>query len=153
MTAFAVLAWAPDLDVLGFALGIPYSDTFGHRGAFHSVAVGIIAGVLFGFIGKLLRQPWLRTTTQACVVGVSHGLLDTLTDGGLGIAVLWPLADVRLFAPLRPIPVAPLWPAAWFTAHGARVLITELVLFLPLLLYALWPRRRGNGETRSEAES
>ena len=38
----------------------------------------------------------------------SHALLDTLTDGGLGAALLWPFNFTRYFAPWRPIPVAPI---------------------------------------------
>ncbi|HYX92236.1 MAG TPA: hypothetical protein VE782_11770, partial [Myxococcaceae bacterium] len=39
-----------------------------------------------------------------------HGLLDALTDGGLGAALFWPLTAARCFAPVLPIPVAPIGP-------------------------------------------
>jgi inner membrane protein len=142
MVAYAALSAFPDVDVVAFALGIPYDAPFGHRGAFHSVTVALVLAVAFGAVAHLLGQPWLRTTLLACIVATSHGLLDTLTDGGEGIAVLWPLTTERYFAPWRPIPVAPILPTAWLSSWGARVVITELLLFLPLAVFALWPRRK-----------
>ncbi len=140
MAAFSLLSVLPDADVVAFALGIPYDAPFGHRGAFHSVAAGLAIGLLAGWVARLGGLPWGRTTLLACGVAASHGLLDTLTDGGRGIAVLWPLTDERFFAPWRPIPVSPIGPAV-FSEWGLRVVLTELWLFSPLLLYGLWPRR------------
>lgn len=77
----------------------------------------------------------------AALVLASHAILDNLTDGGLGCALLWPFSDERFFAPWRPLPVAPLG-RAFLSAGGLRVVAVELVLFAPLLLYACWPRRR-----------
>ncbi len=141
MGAFAALSAWPDLDVAAFALGIPYDAPFGHRGALHSLPVALIAGLAFGALGRLFGQPWLRTTLLACLVAASHGLLDTLTDGGEGIAVWWPWSAERLFAPWQPIPVAPILPTVWLSRWGARVVLTELAMFAPLLVFAFWPRR------------
>lgn len=69
----------------------------------------------------------------------SHGLLDAMTDGGLGIALFWPFTPERYFAPWRPLPVAPIG-ARLVSARGLRVMLTELVQFAPVFVYALWPR-------------
>ena len=85
-----------------------------------------------------------RTALIALVVVSSHGLLDTLTDGGLGCALLWPFSDERFFAPWTPLPVAPIG-RAFLSGEGLRVATVELVVLSPLLAYALWPvlaRRR-----------
>jgi len=74
-------------------------------------------------------------------VVASHPLLDCLTDGGLGCALLWPFSNERFFAPWRPIPVAPIGPA-FLSARGLRIAVTEVVLMAPFLIYALWPRAR-----------
>ncbi len=74
------------------------------------------------------------------VVG-SHAILDTMTDGGLGCALFWPFDETRYFAPWRPIPVAPIG-LAFFSARGLAVATTELIIFLPLLFYGMWPRSR-----------
>ena len=63
---------------------------------------------------------------------LSHGLLDALTSGGLGVALLWPISDARFFAPWRPIPVARIG-AAFLSSRGLRVALTELALFAPAI--------------------
>ncbi len=36
----------PDVDVVGFSLGIPYEHPLGHRGFTHSIAFAILIGLL-----------------------------------------------------------------------------------------------------------
>ena len=143
MLAFSALSLAPDLDVIAFRFGIPYSAPFGHRGAAHSVLVALVLASVAAFATPLTADGWTRWRLWllCAVVAVSHGMLDTLTDGGLGIAVFWPFSNRRYFAPWTPIPVAPIG-ARMFTPQGARVLLIEALQFAPLLLWSLWPRRR-----------
>ena len=89
-----------------------------------------------GLAAPRFRLPRLRTFAIAAVVLVSHGLLDTLTDGGLGCALLWPFDLTRYFAPWRPIPVAPIG-LDFLSPAGFVIAVTELVLFAPLVLFAL----------------
>ncbi len=142
MRWLAILSFLPDLDVLGLAAGVPYSHPWGHRGAPHSLALaaalGLVAWPLLLRAG--FKRPGGLALTLALVVG-SHGLLDMFTDGGLGIAVLWPVSDERFFAPWQPLPVAPIGRAI-LSARGMFVLGVEALYFLPFFLYALWPRRR-----------
>jgi inner membrane protein len=140
MAFWSALALLPDADVIGFSLGVRYGDEWGHRGATHSLAFGVLVGLLVGLCAPLVKAPRLRTTLFAAAVVVSHPLLDVLTTGGRGCALLWPFDLTRYFAPLRIIPVAPIG-AAFFSARGLAVAMVEVILFLPFLLYALWPRR------------
>ena len=137
----AAISMAPDLDTVAFALRVPYEATWGHRGAVHSLLFSFTAGALLG-LGLLPGRHRLRSAVVAGLVAASHPLLDTLTDGGLGMALLWPFSRERFFAPWRPIPVAPIGPA-FFSRRGLMVTLAELAMFSPLLVYALWPRRRG----------
>jgi len=132
---WSALALLPDIDVVGFMRGVPYSAPWGHRGATHSLVFALAGGVLVGVGARWFRRPVLRTMTIATLVLASHGLLDTMTDGGLGAALLWPFSLTRFFAPWRPIPVAPIGPA-FFTPDGAMIALTEVALFLPLWLLA-----------------
>jgi hypothetical protein len=77
-----------------------------------------------------------RTVVFAILVLASHPLLDTMTDGGLGCALWYPIDLTRYFAPWRPIPVAPIG-VHLLTAEGARVVLTELILFAPAFVVAL----------------
>jgi len=144
MLVWSALSLLPDADVIGFRFGIPYDAPWGHRGATHSLAFAALLGAAIGLAAPLLRLPALRTGVIAALVVASHGILDTFTDGGLGCALLWPFSNERFFAPWRPLPVAPIG-RAFFSSAGLEVVAVELVVFLPLVAYAVWPtaRRRG----------
>jgi len=141
VVALSAISLAPDLDVIAFALGIPYQATWGHRGAVHSLGFALLIGVVAVLLARVSGLRAWKTGLAVALVYASHGLLDTMTDGGLGIAVLWPFSTERLFAPCQPIPVAPIG-LGMLSGSGARVLLVELLLFSPILLWALWPRRR-----------
>jgi inner membrane protein len=131
----------PDVDVIGFRYGVHYGDPLGHRGATHSLVFALAAGVLVGAIAAFFRRGFFRTTLIATLLLVSHPLLDTLTDGGLGCALLWPFDHERFFAPWNPIPVAPIG-MHFFSVAGLSTALFELAMFSPILLFAIWPRAR-----------
>ena len=138
----AMLLWSglsllPDLDVVGFSMGVAYGDPWGHRGASHS----LLFALLVGGGATLLPSVSRSTGFWVFIVVASHGLLDTLTNGGLGIALGWPFTDERWFAPWRPIPVGPIGRGLWST-RALFVIAVEAAMFAPLLAYALWPRRK-----------
>jgi inner membrane protein len=134
--AFSALSLLPDLDVIAFRFGIPYAAPLGHRGATHSFAFAALVGLLAWVLFKHRRLALL-----AGLVVASHPLLDALTDGGLGVALLWPLEGARYFAPWRPLPVAPIG-LGMLSPRGLFVVATEAIAFAPLWFYAWWPRRR-----------
>jgi inner membrane protein len=146
----AVCATLPDADVIAFALQIPYGHMLGHRGLSHSFAFA--AGV-----GGLAAWTWGCGRSKSAlflhffVVTASHGLLDALTNGGLGVAFFAPFNDTRYFFPWRPIRVSPIG-AGFFTArdasgafYGIRVLASEFwYVWAPSAAVALagWALRR-----------
>ncbi len=140
-------SFLPDADVVAFRLGIPYGAPFGHRGALHSLVIAGLVGLLAGLLARLSGASLWRVSLAIALVLVSHDLLDTLTDGGRGIALYWPFSDRRVFAPWRPIPVAPIGLRA-FSPGGVRLMLHEALLFLPLFVVALWPRRHRTPRTR-----
>jgi inner membrane protein len=121
----------PDADVVGFRLGIDYGDVLGHRGASHSLFVAAIVAAL---VTALLRQArWRLAFLFLFISMASHGLLDAITNGGLGPALFWPADDARYFAPVRPVRVSPIG-AGFFSARGIGVLLSEFLwLWLPTL--------------------
>lgn len=142
MALQGVVSLLPDLDALGLRLGIPYGAAFGHRGAMHSIGMAAALAVGAGLLGRLLRLPLRRTALVAFAALLAHDLADAATDGGLGVALLWPLSEERFFLPWRPLPVAPIGLAGLLGPWGRRVMAAELAFFAPLLLWALWPRRQ-----------
>ena len=137
VAAGVVAAMAPDFDTVAFRLGIAYADQFGHRGATHSIVFALALGLI-----AAIAAPWLRSGRQrafafVALCALSHPLLDALTNGGLGVALLWPWSHARFFAPWRPIAVSPIG-AGFFSARGAAVLWSELRwVVVPLSLVTL----------------
>jgi inner membrane protein len=141
LALLVIASLLPDLDVL-MLRWFPYSHPLSHRGLAHSLPfalvaafcitmscnlAGILPGTLFTFI-----LVWLLV---ASVMG-SHGLLDALTDGGLGIGLFIPLTLRRYFFPITPIPVALLEPATMFSPYMWHVYAVEVALFTPFCLAA-----------------
>ena len=132
----------PDADVISFSFGLPYSHFFGHRGFFHSICFASVLSVfvvcVFFRSYKPFSKTWWIYVSYFLVVGTSHGVLDTLTNGGLGIALFSPFDSTRHFFPCRPILVSPIGLKAFFSDWGARVMISEVIyVWLPLLVLAI----------------
>jgi len=135
----------PDVDVVGFAVGIRYADIIGHRGLSHSLA---FAAVIATLATLALRHAWdWRLWLFLLLATASHGLLDALTDGGLGVAFFAPWLEDRYFFPWRPIVGSPLFPAEFFELRSLRILASEAVVVgvpsLVLVVTALMLRRPG----------
>ena len=133
--AGAVLAMLPDADVIGFGFGVDYADTWGHRGATHAIALAVLVTGALAMVWREARKP-LAFAFLAFAMA-SHGLLDSLTDGGLGIALWWPFDNARLFAPVTPIRVSPIG-AGFSSTRGLETLWSEMRwVWLPCLALAL----------------
>lgn len=127
-------AIVPDADVLAFRFGIEYTDQFGHRGASHSLCFAALLGVLTWFWARLRGEarPWVWGLFMA-MAAASHGLLDMATNGGEGVALLWPFSDQRLFWPWTPIRVSPIG-RGFLSWRGVQTLFSEFLwIWLPLL--------------------
>lgn len=128
----------PDLDVLAFRLGIPYAAEWGHRGFSHSLAFAAFVAVIGACLAKSLRSTPKRVFGFLFLSAASHGILDALTNGGLGIAFLWPFSNERFFAPWHPIVVAPLSISRFLSDRGLAVLWSEFIrVWLPCLSVAI----------------
>jgi inner membrane protein len=141
MLAWSALSLLPDADVIGFRFGVEYGDPWGHRGATHSLAFSALGGAAIGLVAAARGGNGRRIGALAALVLASHGLLDALTNGGLGCALLWPFSDARIFVPWRPLPVAPIG-RHYLSSEGLAVALREVVVFAPLFAFALWPRAR-----------
>ncbi len=137
--AGALLAALPDADVLLMRYAhVAYADPWGHRGITHGVLFAVVVGAVAAAIfSRRTGLGWGRAATALVLATASHGVLDAMTTGGLGVAFLAPFRTERTFLPWTPIPVAPLSIRGFFTARGAEIAGWELTrLWVPLL--ALW---------------
>jgi inner membrane protein len=136
---FAGLALLPDADVLLVTLGACDAGACGHRGASHSLPVAIAIGLLSGLIARRLRWPVGKTVLATTVAVGSHALLDVLGAGGRGLPLLWPFSEVRFISPVRIFPDAPRG-LALLSWPGMTNVAIEFAVFLPLMLFAAWPK-------------
>lgn len=158
IVAGTLLAVLPDADFIGYKLGVPYTSMPGHRGLSHSIlAAFCLAGAVTLWARRRRgpdragpptdRHPPRTLFPYLLLAALSHGLLDALTNGGLGIAFFAPFSDTRHFFPWRPIRVAPLSIRRFFANRGVVVMASELiVVWLPLAAAAAaaWALRRRN---------
>jgi len=80
-----------------------------------------------GLLSAVLVGMWSKQKTRAAQVGIfvylffctaSHGVLDALTDGGLGVAFFSPFDTSRYFFSARPVAVSPIGISAFFSVGG-----------------------------------
>lgn len=126
----------PDLDIVGFSFGIRYDDLWGHRGMTHSLFFA-------GLLSLALVTLWYRreSSVERAQIGAylflctaSHGVLDALTDGGLGVAFFSPFDTNRYFFPVRPVAVSPIGIGEFFSPDALRILASEVTwIWLPTI--------------------
>jgi len=154
LAALVGCSMAPDLDVIAFWLGIPYHHPLGHRGLFHSPFFALLLSLAVTWFGfreiRRFSAHWWRVLLLLFLVCASHGLLDALTNGGLGIALLAPFDNSRFFFPWTPLEVSPIGLRGFLSERGLQTLYSEFLwLWLPLgvgwlvfRLFGLW--RKGS---------
>src|SRR5262245_44674252 len=144
----------PDIDVLGMYGGIQYGDLFGHRGLTHSLAFALMLSLIvvrLGFVEVArLSKNWLMLVMYFFLVTASHGFIDAMTDGGLGVAFFAPFDNTRYFFPFRPVLVSPI-EVSYFFERGIPILISEMKwIWIPsgILLAGVLVLRDGHRRSR-----
>jgi inner membrane protein len=139
----------PDADVISrFAFGLRGYSQFGHRGLTHSLLFALLVALLVVWLAfrktPRFSKEWWMLLSYFFIVTASHGLLDTLTDGGSGVAFFAPFDGTRYFFPWRPIEVSPLG-LGFFSSRGVEVIKSEFVwVWIPAMLLVAfgWLYRR-----------
>lgn len=134
----AICPLIPDLDAIGYKIGIPYGHFFGHRGFFHSIFFALIIAFFitkfFLWKEKFYSRQSIILTLYFYLLIASHGILDAFTDGGFGIALFAPFNNSRYFFPWAPIKVSPLGFKEFFSLWGLEVIVSEILwIWLPLI--------------------
>lgn len=146
LAAGGVCAMLPDADAISFQFNIARGSLWSHRGITHSVGFACLIGALGAFAARPLNtKPWIAFIFLALAT-LSHPLLDMFTNGGSGVALGFPFSAERVFFGWRPILVAPISAARFFSERGWQVMKSEFVwVWLPTLGLALsiWLARQG----------
>ena len=128
----AFCAMIPDADAIGFWMGIPYGNTFGHRVFTHSFCFAMLLAILIVLLfypkEKIFSRNGLLYLLCFFIAGSSHPVLDAMTSGGLGVAFFSPFSNARYFFPFRPIKVSPIGFRNFFSAWGWAVIKSELIV-------------------------
>ena len=144
----AVFAVVPDLDGIGFWLGVPYESEFGHRGVSHSLFLAALLACAGMVALKGTGIDRARAWLFLFLATASHGVLDAMTSGGGGVAFFAPFHDERYFFPWRPILVSPMSIRRFFSERGVRIFASEIVwVWIPAAVFALIALGRRNGRT------
>lgn len=127
----------PDADVIAFRFGIPYGHMFGHRGFTHSIFFAMLWSYLLLWLFHRKEEASSKKKLGIfyffCIG--THGLLDAMTTGGKGIALLSPFDNERYFLPWQFIKVSPLGIERFFSKWGMEVLMSEAMFIgLPCLV-------------------
>ncbi len=139
MLGFSLLAMLPDADVFIMGLGSHDSIVTGHRGASHSLLTAVMVAIAGGLLARRYGWSGVRTMLAVMLAIGSHGLLDTLGQGGRPIPLLWPLTGERFQSPWLFLPDAPRG-LKFISRYGLLDAVLEFVYFLPVTVFALWPR-------------
>ncbi len=135
LLAAAACSMLPDIDVIGLRFGVPYGALWGHRGMTHSLLFAAMVGAGLACCLAKETSARLRIGLMLFAVTASHGVLDALTDGGLGVAFFSPFDRTRYFFPWTPISVSPIGVTRIFSSYGLQVFWTEFVwVWLPMLV-------------------
>ena len=127
----------PDVDAVGFWAGVPYDAPLGHRGFTHSLFFAMVVALGCSRFASRLGAPASTVLAVVFVATASHGALDALTTGGMGVAFFSPFSNARFFFPWRPIRVSPIGIVPFLSARGTAVLKSELLfIWAPCALLA-----------------
>lgn len=150
--ALAVLcALIPDIDMVGYYLGVPYDSFWGHRGFTHSLLFAVLFSATLSYL--YLRNKALSASRNIQIsflfffCTISHSVLDALTTGGHGVAFFSPMIDDRIFFAIRPILVSPFAITEFLSPYGVRVLVSEMIFIgIPMLmigsLFRIWSKNK-----------
>lgn len=152
----ALCAAAPDMDVMGKRFGIEYTEMLGHRGFTHSLCFALILSllvVLLAFRKPLAGLSKFRLLLFFFLATLSHGVLDAMVDGTLGVAFFAPFVDRRFFLPFRPIVSSPVgW--SFLSLQGALTLANEFVwVWMPSLAIIFAPYLRKRFLTKADQDA
>jgi inner membrane protein len=131
----------PDVDIIGYYFfGIRYNSMFGHRGFFHSLTFALLVGflvALFAFPAvQRFSKKWWSILAFFFLVTASHGILDSMTDKGMGVGFFIPFDNTRYFMPWRPIYASPMKVARFFSQAGVEVMIAEIIwIWIPAMVF------------------
>ena len=133
----------PDIDTFGIFFGIRNGEFLGHRGFTHSLFFAALlsllaVGLTFKHSNPFSGSSW-KLWLYFFFLSSSHGFLDSMTNGGQGVAFFSPLDTTRYFFPWRPMKVSPIGLHCYFGPWGGEISLSEIIwVWIPSLFLLAW---------------
>lgn len=142
MLLCCLLTVFPDADVIAFRFGIPYESQWGHRGFTHSITFALTLSLFLLPLSSFFRTNKRTLYLMTFFSTLSHSLLDALTNGGLGVALFWPMTNERYFFPVRPVEVSPIGVRGFLSFRGLVVVFSEILwIWIPCMIPSFLVRK------------
>ena len=140
ITLAAICAVAPDLDLIGWALGISPFTLLGHRGLSHSIAFAVVLGVIAttALLPPVARRERVAAAVALILATGTHGVLDALTTYAPTGPAFWaPFSNHRYRFTWMPLTGA----GGFKTDFGQEALYVCLPALVLIVLIEWWRRR------------
>jgi inner membrane protein len=145
----AICAVAPDLDLIGWPLGISPLAPLGHRGLTHSIAFAVLLGVLAATaLRPDIAKPERWAATVALILATAtHSIVDALTTYAPTGPAFWaPFSNDRYRFSWRPLTGS----GGLKTDFGVEILYVCLPALALMLVLEQVRRRRMVRKTKAE---
>lgn len=124
----------PDLDYATLAFEVRPNELLGHRGLTHSLFVAVLVGLAASLAFRGARA-WRTIALFLVGAAASHGLVDAMTTGDVGVALFAPLESGRHMLPLKLVATCPGGLDEWLGFWGLLTIANELLyIVLPVAL-------------------
>ena len=134
----AIIANIPDLDLIPPRLyGVPFDSIYGHRGYSHSLLFALILATVTSLF--FIKSGYKKAFLFLAFCTLSHGILDSFTEGGLGVTFFWPIINHRYYAFVQPIMnINVSFHSLYATKNGLPILISEFIwVWIPFFMLYL----------------
>ena len=149
ITLAAVCGAVPDLDLIGWPLGVSTFALWGHRGLTHSIAFAVMLGVaVAALLPGVTRRERLIAAAVLMLATATHSLLDAMTTYSPTGPAFWaPFSNERYRFWWTPLTGA----GGSNTSFGQEALYACLPAVLVILLIEWWRRRHPVPESSNRA--
>lgn len=138
ITLAAICGVVPDLDLIGWPLGVSTFTLFGHRGVTHSIAFAVMLGVaVAGLLPGITRRERVIAGVVLILATVTHSVLDAMTTYSPTGPAFWaPFSNERYRFSWMPLTGA----GGFATDFGQEVIYACLPALALILLIEWWRR-------------
>lgn len=140
ITLAAICGVLPDLDLIGWPLGVSTFTLWGHRGLTHSIAFAVVLGLAVAtLIPSITRRERAVAAFVLVLATATHSVLDAMTTYSPTGPAFWaPFSNARYRFAWMPLTGS----GGFATDFGQEALYACLPAVVVILLIEWWRRRQ-----------